>query len=252
MVALPDPARIRAILLDIEGTTTPIDFVHGTLFPFACARIESFILEHLSRDDVRDDLKALGQEHASERAQIPGLPPWHDDSAEGRGRSAIAYLYWLMDRDRKSTALKSLQGKIWEAGYRSGELRGQVYPDVAPAFARWRRQKRTIGIFSSGSVLAQKLLFAHSTAGDLAPFIGAYFDTTTGPKQDAESYHRIAQALGPAPDEIVFLSDAVAELDAARRAGMETALCVRSGHLGVRGPSVATHTIVRTLDEVLP
>ncbi len=115
------------------------------------------------------------------------------------------YALWLMERDRKSTPLKSLQGKIWEAGYLSGELRGKLYPDVAPAFRRWRAQGRRMAIFSSGSVLAQKLLFAHSPAGDLASFISAYFDTTTGPKQDAESYGRIAAALGFPPAEMLAI-----------------------------------------------
>ncbi len=249
LAALPDPKHNRGILLDIEGTTTPVDFVYGMLFSFARARVESFIRQNLSRDDVRDDLKALRKEYASETAQTPDLPPWRDDSVDAQVASAVAYLHWLMDRDRKSTALKSLQGKIWEVGYRSGELRGQVYPDVSLAFARWRRQKRVIGIFSSGSVLAQKLLFAHSTAGDLTPFLGTYFDTTTGPKQEEESYRRIAKALRFAPGEILFLSDVVAELDAARRAGLETLLCARPG---TAQPAAGTHTIVQTFDELFP
>jgi len=249
LAGLPDPARTRAILLDIEGTTTPIAFVSGTLFPFARARIEPFILASLSREDVRDDLEALRKEHAAEPAEAIGLPRWQEDSPQGRLKSAVAYLHWLMDHDRKSTPLKSLQGKIWETGYRSGELRGQVYPDVAPALVRWRRQNRTIGIFSSGSVLAQKLLFRHSTAGDLTPLIDAYFDTTTGPKQDPESYGRVAQALRLAPGEIVFLSDVVAELDAARRAGLETLLCLRPG---AAKPGGATHPLIHTFDELFP
>ncbi|HEX2714099.1 MAG TPA: acireductone synthase, partial [Candidatus Acidoferrales bacterium] len=145
--------------------------------------------------------------------------------------------------------LKSLQGKIWEAGYRSGELRGRVYPDVAPALARWRAQQRRIAIFSSGSVLAQRLLFSHSTVGDQTPYIGFYFDITTGPKQEQQSYLRIAAALGLPPADILFLSDAAAELDAACRAGMHTALCVRSGPAA---PASASHPSVKTFDEVFP
>lgn len=249
MAALPDPAKIRAILLDIEGTTTPVDFVYGVLFPFARARIEAFFRERRDSDDLRKDLVALRREHAAEAAAAPHLPPWRDESADASLHSAVAYVHWLIDRDRKSTALKSLQGKIWEEGYRSGELRGQVYPDVAPAFARWRGQSRTIAIFSSGSVLAQRLLFANSTAGDLTPFIAAYFDTTTGPKADEQSYQRIAAALGRAPDEILFLSDVVAELDAARRAALATLLCLRPGApLSVN----IAHPCVRSFDEVFP
>ena len=159
----------------------------------------------------------------------------------------MAYVHWLMDRDRKSTGLKSLQGKIWEAGYRSGELRGQVYADVVPAFARWQEQNKQITIFSSGSVLAQKLLFSTTPAGDLTRFIRAYFDTTIGPKREAESCRRIAVALGLPPSEILFLSDVDAELDAARAAGIEIALCVRPGN-----PEAATcgHPLIHIFDEV--
>jgi len=249
LAALRDAARIRAVLLDIEGTTTPVDFVYGVLFPFARARVEEFLRRHHAAPDIQQDLEALRRQCAAEAQQAPDLALWRDDSPESRVKSAVAYIHWLMDRDRKLPALKSLQGKIWEAGYVSGELRGQVYADVAPAFARWRRQNRRIAIFSSGSVLAQKLLFAHSTAGDLTPFIGAYFDTTAGPKQDEQSYRGIAKVLGCAPGEIAFLSDVVDELDAARGAGFETQLCGRVGGPASRG---ITHPFIRTFDEVFP
>ncbi len=249
MAAADLPEPVRAILLDIEGTTTPIDFVYGTLFPFARARIGDFVQRHSDRADVREDIQTLRVEYLREDSQAPCLPAWRGGSADVEAESAVNYALWLMESDRKSTALKSLQGKIWEAGYLSGELRGQLYPDVAPAFRRWRVQGRTIAIFSSGSVLAQKLLFAHSPAGDLASFISAYFDTTTGPKQDAQSYGRIALALRFPPAEMLFLSDVVAELDAARRPGIHTALCVRSG-TGV--PANVPHSVIRTFNEVFP
>jgi len=134
-----------------------------------------------------------------------------------------------MDRDRKSTGLKALQGRIWEDGYRAGELRGKgaVYPDVRPALERWHAAGRTIAIFSSGSILAQRSLFANTTAGDLSPFLSGYFDTTTGPKREAGSYRRIAAALRQPPNAVLFVSDVSAELDAARATAMRTALCVR-------------------------
>jgi len=242
------PAHIRAILLDIEGTTTPVDFVYSRLFPFARARLEPFLRANRERNDVRADLEALRREHAAEQP-APDLPPWRDESADARERSALAYLLWLMDRDRKSTALKSIQGKIWETGYRSGELQGEVYPDVLPALQRWSAQQRTIAIFSSGSVLAQKLLFSHSTAGDLTRYISAHFDTTTGAKQDEQSYHRIADALSQPPADVLFCSDVVAELDAARGAGVATVLCVRPG---APAPHNNPHPIVRSFNEVFP
>jgi enolase-phosphatase E1 len=152
-----------------------------------------------------------------------------------------------MERESKVTVLKSLQGKIWEAGYRNGELRGEVYPDVPHAFIRWGAQGRRIAIFSSGSILAQQLLFAHSTAGDLTKFLDAFFDTTTGAKQDPQSYHRIAATLSLPPAEILFLSDVTAELDAASAAGMQTALSLRPD---VTTPPVLAHPCFRTFDEV--
>jgi enolase-phosphatase E1 len=240
----PDAGRVRAILLDIEGTTTPIDFVTRVLFPYARERVKDFLLRRAS--EVRDDLARLFSEHeADERGGQPP-PPWRAGSPAETIDSATAYVHWLMDRDRKSTALKALQGRIWEEGYQAGYLRGQVYPDVPRAFARWRAQGRDLAIFSSGSVLAQKLLFSRSEAGDLTPFLRAYFDTTTGAKGDPESYGKIAARLGQAPAAVLFLSDITAELDAARHAGMSTALCVRAGEA-----SAADHPVVRSFDQLL-
>ena len=152
-----------------------------------------------------------------------------------------------MDRDRKSTGLKSLQGKIWEEGYRSGDLKSEVYPDVPPALEHWRRRGIDIAIFSSGSVQAQRSLFANTFAGDLTRFIRAYFDTTTGPKNAPESYASIARALERSPSEVLFLSDVGAELDAARMAGMQTGLCVRTPETA---PSPGAHPVIHTLDQL--
>jgi enolase-phosphatase E1 len=152
-----------------------------------------------------------------------------------------------MDQDRKSTGLKSLQGKIWEEGYRSGELKGEVYPDVLPALERWRRKGIDVAIFSSGSVQAQRSLFRNSVAGELTRFIRSYFDTTTGPKRDPESYARIAAALERSPSEVLFVSDVAAELDAARTAGMRTAVCVRGPG---SAPSTGGHPVIHTFDQL--
>ena len=164
-----------------------------------------------------------------------------------------------MDSDGKVTALKSLQGRIWEAGYRGGEFQGQVFDDVPPSFERWSANRRRIFIYSSGSVLAQKLLFGYSTAGDLTGFISGYFDTEVGPKKSIESYKRIAaqmsvdtrgqdkQEKGPSPP-VLFISDTVGELDAARAAGMRTLLSLRPGNQHVADPN--GHQPIRSLDEV--
>jgi enolase-phosphatase E1 len=142
---------------------------------------------------------------------------------------ALDYLLWLMDRDRKSTALKSLQGKIWKAGFESGELKGTLFDDVPDAFRRWAA-KGKVAIYSSGSVEAQKLLFGHTNFGDLRPLIAGYFDSRTGPKMESASYVAIAKAMDVAPGEAMFFSDVVKELDAAREAGMATRLVVREGN----------------------
>lgn len=272
------PTTCRLILLDIEGTTTPIDFVYKVLFPYARHHVNEFLLRHHHSADVRAAIEGLRKEHAADAEQGLNPPLWpvaapseHPGLPRSRSRgqaptaateqdnsqnstlgpieSVVAYVHWLMDRDRKSTALKSLQGKIWEAGYQSRELRGEVYADVPPAFSRWRSQGKDICIFSSGSVLAQKLLFAHTSAGDLTRFIREYFDTTTGAKTEPNSYRRVATALRLPPAEILFVSDVLAELDAAKVAGMETALCVRPGR---HEPDSSTHPVIHTLDEVFP
>lgn len=229
--------RVRAILLDVEGTTTPIDFVTQVLFPYARAHLAAFLERHREDAEVRDDLARLRDEHAADVQANHEPPPWSD---------GVHYVRWLIDRDRKSTGLKSLQGRIWEEGYREGALAGQVYPDVPPAFERWRSQGKRIAIFSSGSVLAQRLLFGRTAAGDLTGFVAAHFDTSTGAKGDPESYRRIAAALGCAPADVLFVSDVAAELDAARTAGMSTALCVRGNE-----PTPSNdHAVVRSFDEL--
>jgi enolase-phosphatase E1 len=239
-------AHALLILLDVEGTTTPVEFVYEVLFPYARLQLDRFIRKNFASADVLEDITALRNEHAANAPSLAAPPPWRDRSTEDETQSAAAYLHWLMDQDRKSTALKSVQGKIWEEGYRTGELRGQVYDDVPRAFRRWSEQGKDIAIFSSGSVLAQKLLFAHSNAGDLTPFIRAYFDTTAGPKKESSSYTSIANTLGRSPSETIFVSDTVAELDAARSAGMHTALCVRSD-LSPSAP--AQHPVIHSFDE---
>jgi enolase-phosphatase E1 len=235
---LIDQTGVRVLLLDIEGTTTSVAFVYDVLFPFARARLR----ELLSGPPAAADRRALREEHARETA---GAPPWSDGTPEDEIASAAAYAAWLMDRDRKSTALKSLQGRIWEAGYLSGELRSHLYPDVRPALERCRAQGRKVAIFSSGSVLAQRLLFAHTPEGDLTPLIDGFFDTTTGPKREAESYRRIAAALSVSPRAVLFASDVAAELDAARAAGLGTALCVRSGEA-----PPTDHPVMRDFEEL--
>jgi enolase-phosphatase E1 len=227
-VSLREPVHI--ILLDIEGTTTPLTFVHETLFPYAQLHLREFLEQHYASADVRLDLVGLREENCADmRAALkPPALDYHSPGSELE--STVAYVEWLMARDRKSTALKSLQGKIWEEGYKGGTLRAPVFDDVPRAFDRWCRQKRSVAIFSSGSVLAQQLLFSHTTAGDLTPYISAYFDTTGGAKIDPRSYEKIALGLKRSAQEMAFISDVAAELDAASRAGLQVLLCERIGN----------------------
>ncbi len=244
-----DKSPVRAFLLDIEGTTTPVDFVSRTLFPYARQRLQEFLRRLAREPGVREDISSLRKQREADAAEKLEPPPWLEGSPDAELSSAINYARWLMDRDSKCTALKSLQGKIWREGYRKGELRGEVYPDVPLAFARWSRQDKRICIFSSGSVLAQRVLFSTTTAGDLTRFIDAYFDTTTGAKSDPQSYLRIAGSLALAAREILFISDVVKELDAARQAGMQTLLCVRTE---LPKESETKHRLIRSFDEVSP
>jgi enolase-phosphatase E1 len=240
-------ADITAVLLDIEGTTTPIEFVHKTLFSFARERVRGFLEGAAADPSLEALLKDLRAEHDADVQKGNDPPPWRDDSVEARLASAAAYVHWLIERDRKSRPLKELQGRIWEEGYKRGDLRGEVYADVPGALRRWADGGIGAGIFSSGSVLAQKLLFAHSTAGDLTPFLRWHFDTAVGPKGEAASYRRIADSMSIAPQHLLFISDVTTELDAARDAGLQTLLCMRPG---AAPPASDRHAIIRSFDEI--
>lgn len=222
-------AQIRGILLDIEGTTTPVSFVHKTLFSYARAELNDYLVANWDSPELVADMAKLREEHTVD-VERNLKPP----AITGTGRElinpVIAYTNWLMDQDRKSTALKSLQGKIWKEGYLSGTLKAEIFADVAPALKRWHKAGLSINIFSSGSRLAQQLLFAHTIAGDLSGLFNNYYDTTTGPKAESESYQRIAESLQLPARDILFISDVTAELAAASRAGMRTLLCVRPGN----------------------
>ena len=233
----------KGILLVIEGTTTPIAFVHDVLFSFARAHARNYLVQH--PNEAAADVAQLRAEHERDVNDGEQPPPINDTT-----ESIVAYVNWLIDRDRKSTGLKSLQGKIWREGYREGSLKAQVFSDVRPAFERWRKAGLRISIFSSGSALAQQLLFAHTDAGDLTTFIDGYFDTNVGAKGDRESYIRIAKAVGLQPNEMLFISDVVAELEAANSTGMKTLLSIRPGNQPQ--PGADAFRIIHTFDEVEP
>lgn len=234
MAAYSDSAK--ALLLDIEGTTTPVAYVFEVLFPFARDQARAFLSQHGNQAAVQKDLALLRQEYSQET----GSPPaWKGDDPV----AAVPYLHYLISCDRKSTGLKSLQGKIWDAGYQSGELRSQLFDDVLPAFKRWQAAGKAIYIFSSGSVQAQKLIFRYSTEGDLTPYLSGYFDTTTGPKREVTSYRAIAERIGESPADLLFISDVAAELQAAQATGFQTLFSDRPGN-----PSRPTEAFVTIQD----
>lgn len=215
---------MKAILLDIEGTTTPIDFVHKTLFPFAKAKIGEYVHENFS--ELKNEIEQLKAEYKVDFTnQIYGRK-FDENSAE----SIADYLTFLIEVDRKSTPLKSLQGKIWQAGYESGELKSIMFEDVPRAFERWYQKGYTIAIYSSGSILAQKLIFQYSNFGDLSRYIAAYFDTAVGHKRERQSYENIAEKLQNRKHEILFISDVLEEIEAAHATGIDTILADREGN----------------------
>ncbi len=195
---------IAAIVTDIEGTTTPIAFVRDTLFPYARARLEAAL--------TRPEAAPIAAEVAR---MVPNAP-------------VLATLRHWMDEDAKVTPLKTLQGLIWDEGYATGEIKGALYPDVAPVLRRWTRAGIRLHVYSSGSVAAQRLLFGHSVEGDLTPFFAGFFDTKVGPKREPASYDRICIGINVPPAEVLFLSDIEAELDAASTAGLRTCQLVRA------------------------
>jgi len=267
-------AAPRLYLLDIEGTVAPLSLTSEVLFPYARGHFEEYLRKGLAdfEDFVKrsagviqqtgfgpaemvegsffQDLMLLKMECMNEtdpdapRLWSAGSDPGTTSMSPAKGIPRIlAYVHWLMDRDRKSTALKSMQGKIWKRGFESGELRGTLFDDVPGAFARWA-ELGDVAIYSSGSAEAQELLFRYSNFGDLTPRISGYFDTRTGPKREPRAYAEIAHAMDVAPGEVLFFSDAVPELDAAREAGCGTRLVVRAGN-----PTVADahdHAVVES------
>jgi len=203
---------IKAILLDIEGTTTSIRFVHEVLFPYAQRALPGYVRANYSVPVVAKLLDEVRSE---------ALAPEADTEA------VIAQLLQWIEEDKKVTALKTLQGLIWEAGYKDGSFKGHVYSDTRPSLQGWQESGLKLYVYSSGSVKAQKLLFGHSEAGDLCQYFSGYFDTKVGHKREAASYASIAGQIRREPSTVLFLSDILEELDAARQAGMATTQLVR-------------------------
>ena len=229
---------ITHLLLDIEGTTCPVSFVAEVLFPYARERLQPYLEAHGHESEVMalvDDARKLWLADPSAGAQellsMPGetTPASHPAS---RASQVVPYLQWLIDHDVKATPLKDLQGRIWSEGYASGEIVAPLFSDVPDALRRWHEQGLVLGVYSSGSVPAQKLLYQHSQAGDLTTLFSHWFDTRTGPKQEPGSYISIAADMGTDPSSVLFISDSLAELHAADAAGMAVLFSDRDGNPG--------------------
>jgi len=218
--------NLRAVVLDIEGTTCPVDFVTGVLFPHAVEALPTWL-------QLRQGSPAL----EPLRQQL--LQAWHDETDptappapvdDGGTTDLLPWLRWLIAHDRKLTALKDLQGMIWADGYADGQLQAPLFDDVAPALRRWHGAGLQLAVYSSGSVPAQQLLYGHSSAGDLRPLFSGWYDTRLGPKQESASYQRLVESLGCRPGEVLFLSDARGELAAGAGAGLQVCGCRRPGN----------------------
>jgi len=220
---------IRAIVTDIEGTTSSLSFVKDVLFPYAREHLGDYIQAHIDEPAVQVQLTALKHDAADELGSEPTT------------EQMIALLARWIDEDRKATPLKALQGLVWEQGYRNGDFFGHIYADAVEVLRRWHAQGLSLNVYSSGSAYAQKLLFAHTEYGDLTPLFDGYFDTRVGAKGEVDSYRRIAEALGIAAHEILFLSDIQSELEAAQAAGFKTWMLVRDGEFDSRLPFHQAH-----------
>lgn len=223
-------ARPAALVTDIEGTTSDIAFVQKVMFPYAYAALPGYLRQHADAPDVAPWIAAVASEIHTTPDNLPAV--------------IAALLSWI-DADRKHTALKALQGQVWEQAFTSGQFVAHLYADALAALQRWRGEGLPMYVYSSGSVQAQKLYFGHTAAGDLRPCFRGYFDTTTGPKREAGSYRRIAELIGQPPADILFLSDIGAELDAAAEAGWRTVQLLREGATPAPG-----HVQVASFDEL--
>ena len=220
---------VDAVLLDIEGTTSSIRFVTEVMFPYARTHTPRYLVEHWNDAAVQEalDLMAVDAGHANASEWFEACELDESTSDQARIDFVVAEVGRLMNADIKATGLKQLQGLVWRGGFESGEMQAHVYDEVPDAIRRWRDRGIDVRIYSSGSVDAQRLFFAHTTHGDLLSLFRGHYDTRIGGKREAESYRRIAAEFGLAPERILFVSDLAGELVAANEAGMRTALSIR-------------------------
>uniref|UniRef100_A0A672UQ93 Enolase-phosphatase E1 n=2 Tax=Strigops habroptila TaxID=2489341 RepID=A0A672UQ93_STRHB len=255
MGVLPVPAEVRAILLDIEGTTTPIAFVQETLFPYIKDNVKEYLRAHWEEEECQRDVGLL-RKQAQEDSSLDGAVPIPLESGSGEEelerviQAVVDNVHWQMSMDRKTTALKQLQGHMWRAAYATGLVKGEIFEDVVPAIRKWREAGMKVYIYSSGSIEAQKLLFGYSTEGDILELFDGHFDTKIGPKVESESYRRIAASIGCATNNILFLTDVPREANAAEEADTHVAVVIRPGNAGLTDDEKSYYSLISSFTEL--
>lgn len=244
---------VKALIVDIEGTTTPIDFVKESLFPYVTENIEEFLTSKFNDEETKKDIQALRElaaKDAEEKIEGVVAIPASDSSKEDIIKAVVENVKWQMDKDRKSTALKALQGHIWKEGYSQEKLKAELFEDVGPNLQQIVEIGIAVYVYSSGSVESQKLLFANTDDGNLLELFTGFYDTTTGPKTDSSSYTKIAEDIEAQPDEILFLTDNPDEAAAAVKAGLRSAIVVREGNEELSNDVFQNYLVIESFNEL--
>ncbi|XP_018414502.1 PREDICTED: enolase-phosphatase E1 [Nanorana parkeri] len=251
MASLTMPAGVTTVLLDIEGTTTPITFVKEILFPYIEDNVKEYLQNHWEEKECQEDVQLLRLQAEKDR-ELNGFVPIPVNEAEVQKiiQGVVDNVNWQISLDRKTTALKQLQGHMWRAAYASGQIKGEVYDDVVPALRKWKEAGIKLYIFSSGSVEAQKLLFGYSIEGDLLELFQGHFDTTVGPKVESESYRKIADHIGCSTENILFLTDITTEAKAAEEAGVNVAVVMRPGNAALTDEEKASNPLITSFMQI--
>ncbi|KAF9322690.1 Enolase-phosphatase E1 [Podila minutissima] len=245
----------EAVVSDIEGTTTPIVFVKENLFPYVTSKLTEFLKRNWAAEEMKTAIEDLRIQAAKDIADgLAEATPIAVESAEISAdkvqQDVIACIGWQMKADRKIGALKAFQGYMWKEGYTNGDLKGEIYPDVIPSFDQWKSEGKKLYIYSSGSISAQKLLFGFSQSGDVLHYFAGHYDTTIGQKVEAESYTKIAKDIGLQPSKILFLSDNIHEIVAAKKAGLQAVVTDRPGNEPLTADERAANIVVKSFSDI--
>ncbi|MEE6460162.1 hypothetical protein FKM82_000872 [Ascaphus truei] len=254
-MVLPVPPHVTVILLDIEGTTTPITFVKNILFLYIEDNVKEYLQKHWEEEKCQEDVDHL-RKQAGKDSYLDGFVPIPCLSENNANldqviQGVVDNVIWQMSTDRKTTALKQLQGHMWRSAYVTGQVKGEVYEDVVLALRKWREAGIKLYIYSSGSVEAQKLLFAYSMEGDLLELFDGHFDTTIGHKVESESYRNIAKSIGCSTDSILFLTDLTKEAKAAEEAGVHVAVVERPGNAALTDEEKSSYCLITSFNQIV-